>query len=137
MPDPEASNDLARLLAASGLAEAQETLSAIQEGWAIEWHSSTASCQELLQTYEIRHRHILRSSTAHARRLAASVAEFVGRLRQHTSERASLYSVQGKAEHHFVVFRLDGMDDVLGCLRVISQLDVSPARWKEYWDVPA
>jgi hypothetical protein len=137
MPDPIASDDLARLLAASGLAEAQEALAAIQEGWAVERHGPTASCQELLQTYEIRHRHIMRSSTAHARRLAASVAEFVNRLRQHASERAFVYSIQGKAEHHFVVFRLDGRNDVLGCMRVVSQLGVSPERWMEYWDVPA
>ena len=137
MPDPIASNYLARLLAASGLAEAQEALSAIQEGWSVERHTSTASCQELLQTYEIRRRHILGSSTAHAQRLAASVAELVSRLRQHTSARASLYSVQGKAEHHYMVFRLDGTDNVLGCLRVVSQLDVPPERWKEYWDATA
>jgi hypothetical protein len=136
MPDPRA-NNLARLLATSGLAEAQEALAAIQEGWAVELRGSTASCQELLQTYEIRHRSVLRSSTAHAQRLAASVAEFVTRLRHHTSERASIYTIQGKAEHHFVVFCAEGTANVLGCMRVVSQLDVPPERWKEYWDAPA
>ena len=137
MPDSAAQNDLAQLLAVSDLAQAAAALAAVREGWGVELSGQLAACQQLLEIYEHRHRGLLSHSSAHARQLASDVDEFVSRLRDHSSDRACIYTIRGKAEHHFVVFRLNGSDDLLGCFRLVSQLDVSPARWKEYWDVPA
>jgi hypothetical protein len=39
----------------------------------------------------------------------------------------------GPAEHMFILIRSSNPSRLLGCLKVVSKLDVSPERWTELW----
>ena len=67
----------------------------------------------------------------HAARLAAAVAELLPILESRGI--AKLYTLSGPGEYEFVIFLSDDEALVLGCLKTVSKLAVSPGRWEELW----
>ena len=120
--------DILTALRASKLSHADEAASALASGWGVEPYEETGSAQ-LERIYAIRHDHLLSKPGRHAQQLADSVGEFVAGLRANIGSSVQTYEIRGPAEHRFMVFCTE--DNVLGCLRTVSQLDVSEARWQE------
>ncbi len=122
--------DILAALRASKLIHAEDAASALAKGWAA--HSNgEASCSELERIYAIRHNHLLAKPGPHAQQLATSVGEFLIGIRAHAGSSGQWIEIRGDAEHHFMLFVT--ADEAIGCIRAISQLDVSDARWQELW----
>jgi len=119
-------------LAVSGLLEASLAVLLLRGEGRMEVHPLTIACAGLLRTYEIRLRHIRSMSSEHAHRLAEATAEFVSNLESHRPEAGQWLTIRGNDEVHFNIFRLES-GPLLGCLPVVSQLDVSIERWNELW----
>ena len=122
--------DIIAALRASKLIHAEEAASALAHGWVAN-PNGEASFSELERLYAIRYDHLLEKQGPHALQLAASVGEFLIGLRTHPGPSGQLFEIRGDAEHHFMLFV--AADKVIGCLRTVSQLDVSDARWQKLW----
>jgi hypothetical protein len=128
MPDEVLDN-----LAASGLREVSSAISLLRGEGRIDVHKPEVSCADLLMTYEVRLRRIRSLSSEHARRLAEATSEFVSNLERYRSNDGHWITISGSEEVQFNIFRLE-RGQILGCLPVVSQLDVSSERWSELWD---
>ena len=125
--------DILTALRASKLFHAKEAASALAGGWVVEPYEEISSAH-LERVYLIRHDHLLSKPGLHAQQLADSVGEFVTGLRANIGCSVQPFEIRGPAEHHFLVFCTE--DNVIGCIRPISQLDVSEARWQELQSAP-
>jgi hypothetical protein len=126
---------LIRALSESNLLESRNAIAVISGGVAVRSPGEgILSDESLLLTYELRLDHIRKFSSAHARRLAAAMAEFVAILRTSGSKGGSWYTVKADAECQFTIFK-DRSGRVIACLPVISKTEVSEARWQELWGV--
>ena len=123
--------NLAELLDASMLASAKEAAGAIRAGWTPGTPLEIGETLELLETYSIRLEHIRKKPGAHAAQLAISTAELVEELAK--ARDVKIIQISGPAEHDFLVYLADGGARVIGCLRTISALRVTPDRWDELW----
>lgn len=125
---------LARSLAESALSQGAAAACAIEQGWQIEPLDGPISCSELASVYETRLPLLSRWRSPHSRALANSTEELILNLRAHEGATGIWISLRGDAEHHFAVFCLTGSTQPLGCLRLVSKLEVSSERWKELWE---
>ena len=129
--------ELLRLaLTRSKLSTAPLAVDAIDEGARIEEGMTGLVRSEFLGIYAFRAKHVAKKRSAHAQQLATATLEFVEALRS-ASDNATLGTVginPEDAEYEFLVFLLEGsFPRVLGCLKTVSQLDVSLERWAELW----
>ena len=122
--------DIIAALRESNLVFAEEAASAMEQGWTSNFYRE-ASLAELESVYAIRYEHLLANQAPHAQQLAASVREFLVGLRRCAEPLGQWVELRGEAEHHFMVFI--AADKAIGCVRQVSQLDVSDARWLELW----
>jgi hypothetical protein len=119
-------------LVASGLREAGSAISLLRGGGRAEVHQHAVSCADVLMTYEVRLRHVRSISSEHAQRLAEATSEFVSNLDRYRSETGQWITISGGGEVQFAILRLEE-GRLLGCLPVVSELDVSSERWTELW----
>ena len=122
--------DLSALLNSSGLLVANEAAQALNDGWRLT-DFGTADIADLTRIYSARVEHLATKAGPHAEQLRASTVEFVANLRDATS--TTLGFIQGPAEHHYLIALSESPSRVIGCLKVISKLDVSDRRWEELW----
>ena len=88
---------------------------------------------DLLRTYQVRAEHLASFESPHARQLAASTAEFAERLAAEAEDGpVGLMHATGDGPESFSLF-ITGDGRILGCMRVISKLDVSEAEWAALW----
>jgi hypothetical protein len=123
-------SDIASALSRSNLASAKEAALALASGWDLS-RPHVAEASDLRLTYGIRLDHLRSMSGAHAAQLADAVAELLPNL--DSRDVAKLYTISGPSEYEFVVFLSDDATFVLGCLKTVSQLAVSPERWEALW----
>ncbi len=123
--------NVAELLAASGLAAASDAVQAIRSGWSVSAPSDVDELHDFRETYVVRLQVLRKMRSAPAAKLANSVAELVNGL--DGAESAQIVTISGPAEHDFQVFLANNGARVVGCLRVVSALRVSPDRWTEWW----
>jgi hypothetical protein len=123
---------LAESLRNSGLNHAAEAVSALASGWAASSLSPAFSISGLDRIYSIRQAHLLSLPGPHAAQLAKAIGELLANIRSNPDITASWLRIHGSAEHHFLLLVSDS-HQVLGCLRTVSQLDVSSERWEEIW----
>ena len=125
-------DEMVSALVASGLCEAGSAISLLRGEGRAEVHQPAVSCADVLMTYEVRLRHVRSISSEHAQRLAEATSEFVSNLDRHRSETGQWITISGSDDVQFAILRLeDGR--LLGCLPVVSKLDVSSERWAELW----
>jgi hypothetical protein len=124
---------LAQNLADSRLSQAAEAVAAIRRGWKIEAMSESGTCEELASAYQLRLANLRNKSSPHAVQLAASTEELVVSLQKNFGSIYKWVSIGGDAEFKFAIVCLAESGKVLGCLRTVSQLDVSPKRWSDIW----
>jgi hypothetical protein len=122
---------VAELLDDSSLAFAKEAAKSIRTGWNVGSPLQIDEPLELLEVYKVRLEHLLNRAGSHAGQLAKSLAELVKSLAD--AKGVQLVQITGTAEHDFQVFLTDEGTRVIGCLRTISALHVSPDRWTELW----
>jgi len=115
----------------SGLREADTAGHLLRED-EFEVSSHVSTCDTLLDTYQLRLNHIRTQSGAHALRLAEATSELVENLKCNGEQPGRWVVIKGVQESKFLVWRLE-QGQLLGCLPVVSQLDVSSDRWKELW----
>lgn len=126
-------DELIKALMNCDLAESKNAIDFISQGATVRSLTEGRSCDDsALQTYTIRLNHIKSFSSAHAVRLASATAEFVERLKVGGSEGGSWYVIEGNSEYHFDIFR-QRSGEVIACLPMISETEVSEARWQEIW----
>jgi hypothetical protein len=122
--------DLAALLNSSGLLVAEEAAQALNDGWRLT-DFAPANVADLTRIYSARAEHLATKAGPHAQQLRASTKEFVANLRDATG--ATLGFIQGPAEHQYVIAMSESPSRVIGCLKIVSKLDVSERRWEELW----
>ena len=125
-------DEVLNALAASCLREAGSAILLLRGEGRVEVHQHTVTCADLQMTYEIRLRHVRSMSSEHARRLAEATSEFVSNLERYRSQVGQWITVTGSGEVHFAILRLEE-GQLLGCLPVVSKLEVSSERWAELW----
>jgi hypothetical protein len=132
MREAMAKENVLDALAVSGLREAGAAAQLL-EGGDLETHSVAAGpCEGVLLIYQLRLDHLRSLPGAHARRLAEAVSEFVGNLERNGGDVGRWLTIKGSQELFFGAFCLDN-GQILGCLPLVSKLDVSPERWTELW----
>ncbi|MEY4530023.1 MAG: hypothetical protein RLZZ156_744 [Deinococcota bacterium] len=109
---------------------------AIAQGWGIEHSEHQADCRELLSLYTIRRDRLSAMVSAHATQLAYSVKEFVENLEQCKTKTGNWIRVQGQAEYSFSIFCLSKNEKPIGCMKIVSKLEVTPERWGKIWELP-
>ena len=114
----------------STLVHADEAAHALASGWSAVHHTEV-SCQEIERIYTIRQTHLLSKCGPHAQQLVVAVGELLAGIRSYASKSGRWVEIRGDAEHHFALFLIDS--DVVGCIRVVSKLDVTDDRWKSLW----
>jgi hypothetical protein len=120
-------------LIASGLHEASAAVSLLRDGGRTEVHEHHILCDQVLRIYGIRAVQLSSLPGSHADRLAEATSELVSNLKLRLSEAGHWSTIKGDQELHFLVFRTEGDGKVIGCLPVVSKLDVSAGRWRELW----
>jgi len=123
--------NVVELLDASNLAKAREAAQAVRDGWTVSTLSKRDDAQGMRMIYAMRLDHLRKEPGAHAAQLAESVAEFVKGLEGAAD--VQFLTISSAAEHDFIVFFADSGTRAIGCLRTVSQLNVSPDRWTELW----
>jgi len=125
---------LKELLRTSPLSNAEAALLALDDDAVVSFTGNRVRCEALRDTYSVRSRILARKSSDHAKQLQRSVDEFVRLLDDHLDRYASFASIRPKeAEHSFDLYLTDGLEALLGCLRVVSKSDVCEERWAELW----
>jgi len=123
--------NLAALLDSSGLLAAQEASQALQAGW----HATDfgpADPADLLRIYAARVKHLGTLVGPHAEQLRASTTEFVANLENASDTHIGW--IRGPGQHEYLII-LSGLPTrVIGCMRVVSKLDVSEREWDELWN---
>jgi Flp pilus assembly CpaE family ATPase len=123
-------SDIANLLSKSALALAPEVADALQSGWTMS-ALRKLDAKEIATTYRIRLELLGAKHGAHAAQLAAATSELLANL----SDAAIVYiaSLDGPAEHRYLIFLSESQSQVIGCLKVVSKLGVTNERWEELW----
>lgn len=125
-------DDVLNALVASGLREAGSAISILRGEGRVNVHQHEVTCAGILMTYEARLRHVRSMSSEHAHRLTEAISEFVSNLEHDRSKAGQWITVTGSGEVQFLILRLEE-GRLLGCLPVVSKLDVSSERWAELW----
>jgi hypothetical protein len=118
-------------LSTSDLSEAASAVHLLREG-ELKVDSIVSSCDVLLSTYQIRLDHIRAKPGDHASRLSTATSEFVDNLKRHGAQLGRWLTIKGSQELYFIVFCLED-GKLLGCLPVVSKLEVAPERWSTLW----
>lgn len=126
-------DQLANELENSNLSQGAAAAAAIRGGWRVDLVSENSSCEELASTYAIRLAVLREKSSSHANQLALSTEELVENLGKYSSSSFTWIRISGDTQFTFAVVCLAESNTPLGCLRVVSQLDVPPERWREIW----
>ena len=96
--------------------------------------SGHSLASELLAIYETRSQILSTNTEVHARHLLASVEELVSSLTtRRPDEPIRFVAFPAEDQSEFVLF-IAGDKDVIGCIRTVSKLNVSPERWTELWN---
>jgi len=122
--------NLLAALGTSKLIHAKEAAAALADGWIVR-PIGEVCCSEVEDIYVIRRNHLLTKPGPHAQQLANSVDKLLAGLCEHAGSTGQWIEIRGDAEHHFILFAV--VERVIGCMRVVSQHDVSDARWQELW----
>ena len=116
----------------SGLSQAKSACEAIQDE-STELEQSFVKSDHIASIYETRAEHLESFQTPHANQLLVSTRELLANLEEVEGVRISLFEVSTKLEHGYVMFVSIDTGRILGCLKVVSKLDVEPERWEEIW----
>jgi hypothetical protein len=127
------SPQLIAALQASGLEQAHAAAAAISSGATIEQAPHAGPCSDLIPTYQARMEILGRYPSEHACTLRGNVLELLNNLRGAESCVGRWVIVRAHPEYSFNVFVVEPSGAVMGCLRVVSQLQVPAARWQELW----
>ena len=124
-------------LEVSSLIYAAEVLSKIQnEHWKFtrSFGESTATFEELHNTYTIRSRGLSSRKSKHAMQLYKSTIEFLKHLDSNLNRTCYINCLSGNEEYQYLLF-VDPIDkQIMGILKAYSQFDVSDERWQEIWE---
>lgn len=125
--------ELALALERTNLLRSADAARGVRAGWEMVWGQSIGSRNELASIYAIRLNYLRSLETsAHATQLADSVEEFVRNLRNELAASGRWVQVTGPDEVEYSIFCSES-GEVLGCMRTMSLLRVSPERWAELW----
>lgn len=92
------------------------------------------SCDHMRRIYAVRSKHLKRKKSAHGKQLSISVTEFHKNLEKHHDKNGTFISISTTEEYEYKLFVLQGSNHLIGCMKTISQLEVSPERWAEIWE---
>jgi hypothetical protein len=126
-------SSLKTALANSSLSQATSALSAITSGWTISTLGEPTMTDHFRGTYTSRLDHLLTKSSPHAKQLAASTQEMIEALTLAQGQSVQWLVVSSDQPHQFDFLMSLSTGQVLACLKVVSQLNVSPAYWQDLW----
>jgi hypothetical protein len=99
----------------------------------IEFSQDPISCEELLFTYQIRAEHLSQFTTEYAAQLKASTDELCRNLLKHKEEQCLFHTLKGAVKHEYKLVVLKNTNVLLGCLKTVSQLNVTEQEWGQLW----
>ena len=120
-------------ISASKLSQSSAALDALRADCACRGSERTVACEHLRSIYTDRLEHLRRYDTVHPKQLANSVEEFLRNLERAGRAQAVCYEIETPVEFKIIVFVSAEKRDVLGCLKTVSKIAVSPERWREIW----
>jgi len=131
-------NEIIASLKSSDLRLAGEVLNKIQDGWVMNQNSGerTVSLRNLYSTYSVRANHLSLQTSDHGKQLYSSTNEFLNNVREHQDKYCTVHTLSGDLEHHYLIFVESEAFNILGVMRVFSQLDVSEEKWRSLWSPP-
>jgi hypothetical protein len=94
---------------------------------------AVGSAKHLLVTYERRLWHLRGKRGEHASQLAESVSELCERLREYSGEYC-LLDIPAESPYSIVVFLAMEGQQVLGCMRTASRLEMDALEWDKLWN---
>lgn len=95
--------------------------------------SSPVECDELLRTYRLRASHLEQFRTSHAIELHRDFQRFCQRLAASSGRTIDWWSFRVAGLQYVFAERTDTLE-LLGTLKRVSQLDVSPEEWQRLWN---
>ncbi len=122
-------------LSASGLSQAKSACEAIQD-------ESNEVCKlgqgfvisdGFSSIYKTRAMGLASCQTPYAKQLLVSIRELLANLKEVEVVTICFFVARTKHEHEYVMFVLIDTGKILGCLKMVSKLDVAPERWGEIW----
>ena len=123
--------DIRTTLSESTFIQAESASEALANGWETSW-SPDISLAELEFVYSRRLEHLLSKSSDHAVSLAASTRELLDAVQDSSERVARWVTIRGPANYYFMILTSNS-SQILGCLKVVSKLDVSHADWQRLW----
>jgi len=103
------------------------------ENFEIEISQDPVSCEELLYIYQQRAEHISQFTTEHATQLKASTDELCSNLSKHKEEQCLFHTLKGQLRHQYSLVVLKNSNVLLGCLKIVSKLNVTEQEWVQLW----
>lgn len=127
--------DLARLLEESGLRHVAEAASHVRASQEPIELLGCVDAQGILSTYRVRAQHLASKDGAHARQLREATDEFCGNLEGVVGP-CAFVKVRGTPPYRFLIVLLADWSRVLGCLPIVSKLEVDEETWERLWEAP-
>lgn len=117
----------------SSLAQGPAAAVALRERPATKSLNSSMPCKQFLGIYSTRLAHLEAKKGTHAIQLRSSVAEFVSELRDRAQQNiGDMVRIESGEEHTYLVFLAED-GEAIACMKVVSKMDVTPARWDQLW----
>jgi hypothetical protein len=88
---------------------------------------------QLLGIYRRRREHLSKIQSAHAQALALDVAWFCRQLELSLPDRLVIWTVDIGHPYQLDFFIDEETKAVFGCMKTVSQLDVTPDEWERLW----
>jgi len=95
--------------------------------------SGSVDCEEVLKIYRIRAEHLARFATPHAARLRQDVVRFCERLESCKGQRFRWWTFQCPDGVTYAFAEHATSHELLGAIRTVSKLRVSPEEWERLW----
>ena len=131
-------DDIIEAIERSNLMLTNEVVSKIKAGWKIdgEFVENPTECKQIFKTYSIRNKGLAQRTSLHAIQLHESTEEFLNNLSENIDKSCYVNDLSGAEDHdYFFAFEPENKE-ILGIMKVYSQLKVSPERWREIWAKP-
>jgi hypothetical protein len=88
---------------------------------------------QLLGIYKQRYKRLSKITSAHAQTLAKDIEWFCSNLEKKSLRQIALWKVELAYPYHLNIWIDAETQSVIGCLRTVSELEVSPEEWETLW----
>ena len=124
--------EILEMIKSSDLSAAKDAASEFVE-LELSLSDNVVSCESLLNIYEMRAKHLEQYSSEHALQLKISTQELCNNLRKYIDDSCILHHLEGQLSHQYILIVLSNRNTLIGCLKIVSELNVSASEWTKLW----